>query len=50
MNASEVFGVMASIVALAMLSVAIMYGDKTAKVIGAGGSAFSNSIRAETLR
>lgn len=50
MNASEVIGLGAAIVSLAMLSVAIIYGDKTAKVIGAAGSAFSGSIRAATLR
>lgn len=50
MKTTEIFGVMGSIVALAMLSVAIIYGDRTAKVLGAAGSAFSSSIRAATLR
>ena len=50
MNTSEIIGLGASIVALAMLSVAIIYGDKTAKVIGAAGEAFSGSIRAATLQ
>lgn len=50
MNTSEITGIMASIVVLAMLSVAIIYGDRTAKVIGSAGKAFSGSIRAATLR
>ncbi len=50
MNTSEIIGLGAAIVALAGLSVAIIYGDKTAKVIGAAGSAFSGAIRAATLQ
>lgn len=50
MNTSEIIGLGAAIVALAGLSVAIIYGDKTAKIIGATGSAFSQSIRAATLQ
>lgn len=49
-NVTEIIGIFASIVVLAGVSVAIIYGANTAKVIGAGGSAFSDSIRAATLR
>lgn len=50
MNTSEIIGLGAAIVALAGLSVAIIYGDKTAKVVGSIGGAFSESIRAATLQ
>jgi hypothetical protein len=50
MRTDELFGVAASIVTLAMISVAIIYGDKTAKVASALGNAFSGSIKAATLR
>jgi hypothetical protein len=50
MRTTEIIGVASSIVALAMLSIAVIYGDRTAKVIGAAGSAFTSSIRAATLR
>jgi hypothetical protein len=50
MRVDEIVGLGASIVALAMVSVAIINGDKTAKVIGAIGTTFSNSIKAATLR
>lgn len=50
MRTTEIVGVAASIVTLAMLSVAIIYGDRTAKVLSAAGNAFSGSIRAATLR
>lgn len=50
MDATEVIGVFSAIVVLAGLSVAIIYGDRTAKVIGATGNAFSSSIKAATLR
>jgi len=47
---SEIIGVAAAIVVLAGVSVAIINGDKTAKVVGAMGNAFSGSIRAATLQ
>ena len=50
MNTSELIGLGAAVVTLAALSMAIFYGDRTAKVIGAGGSAFAGVIRAATLR
>lgn len=50
MNTGEIVGLAASIVTLAMISVAIYNGDKTAKVIAAAGNAFSGSIKAATGR
>lgn len=50
MNTSNLFGVAAAFIALASFSVAIIYGDKTAKVIGAGANGFSNIIRSATLQ
>lgn len=44
------FGIGAAFIGLATFSVAIIYGDKTAKVIGAGSNGFANVIRAATLR
>lgn len=49
-NVTEIIGIFASIVVLAGVSVAIIYGANTAKVIGAAGNAFSSSIKAATLR
>lgn len=49
-NVSEIIGVMAAIVVLAGFSVAIVNGDKTAKVVGSMGNAFTGSIRAATLQ
>lgn len=45
---SEVIGIFAAIVILAGVSVVIINGGKTAQVIGAGGKAFSDSIKAAT--
>jgi hypothetical protein len=50
MNTSEIIGLAASIVVLAGISVAIVNGGNTAKVIGAIGNAFVESIRAATLQ
>lgn len=50
MNTSELFGLAGAVVALAALSVAIIYGKETAAVIKASGDAFSSSIRAATLQ
>lgn len=50
MNTSEIFGLAASVVVLATVSVLIVNGGKTAKVIGATGNAFAKSIKAATLR
>ena len=48
MNTSEIIGLGTAIVVLAGLSTAIIYGDRTAKVIGAGATGFANVIRAAT--
>lgn len=48
MDMSQIFGVMTSIVVLAIVAVAIINGDKTAKIIGTSGTAFSNAIKAAT--
>lgn len=48
LNTSELFGVMSSIVFLAIVAVAIINGDKTAKIIGESGKAFSSAITAAT--
>lgn len=50
MTTSEIIGVATAIVVLAGISVAIIYGDRTAAVIKAGGNAFSSSIKAATLQ
>jgi len=50
MNVSEIIGLGAALVALAGLSVAIIYGDKTAKIISATGKSFSQAIKAATLQ
>lgn len=47
---SEIIGVASAIVVLAGISVAIIYGDRTAKVLTSAGNAFSASIRAATLQ
>ena len=48
MDMSQIFGVMTAIVGLAIVSVAIINGDKTAKIIADSGKAFSSSITAAT--
>lgn len=50
MNTTELFGLAASIVTLAMVSVAIVNGDKLAKIMTAGGDAFATSLEAATGR
>lgn len=44
----ELFGLATAIVVIAGLTVAIIYGDRTAQVIAAAGNAFSDSIRVAT--
>ena len=48
MDMYKIFGVLTAIVGLAIVSVAIINGDKTAKIIADSGLAFSNSITAAT--
>ena len=47
---SEVFGLAASVIALAGLAFVISRGGKTAQVITASGNVFVRSIRAATLQ
>ncbi len=49
MNTVGLFNIMASVIVLATISVALINGDKTAKVIGAGANGFAAVIRAATL-
>lgn len=46
----EIFGLAGAIVALAGLSVLIVHGGKTSRVIRASGNAFVRSIRAATFQ
>ena len=48
MDVSQIFGVLTAIVGLAVVSVAIINGDKTAKIISESGKAFGSSITAAT--
>lgn len=48
LDMSQIFGVATSIVMLAIVAVAIINGDKTAKIIGTSGTAFSNAIKSAT--
>jgi hypothetical protein len=50
MNTSEIIGLGTTIVVLAGLSVAIIYGKNTAAVINAAGGNFAAAIRAATLQ
>lgn len=50
MQVREIVGLGASIIFLAGLSVAIIYGDKTASILGAGTNGFANLIKAATLQ
>lgn len=46
----EIISLGAGILVLAGLSVAIVYGDQTAKILGQGTNGFANLVRAATLR
>lgn len=50
MELRELVGLGTAFVFLAGVSVAIIYGDRTAQVLGAGATGFGNMIRAATLR
>lgn len=50
MNMVGLFNIMASVVVLATVSVALINGDKTAKVIGAGANGFAAVIKSATLQ
>jgi hypothetical protein len=46
----ELISLGAGVLILAGLSMAIVYGDKTAAILGAGTNGFANLVRAATLR
>ena len=48
LDMSQIVGLGTSIVVLAIIAVAIINGDKTAKIFTAAGKAFSGSITAAT--
>lgn len=48
MNTTEIIGLASSIIVLAGISVAIVNGGNTAKVIGAAGKAFTDALRVAT--
>ena len=48
LDMSQIVGLGTSIVVLAIIAVAIINGDKTAKIIGASGTAFKDAINAAT--
>lgn len=48
MDMSQIFGVATAIVGLAIVSVAIINGDKTANIIAKSGAAFSDAIKTAT--
>lgn len=50
MEVREAVGLGASIIFLAGLSVAIIYGGNTAKILGVGFTGFSGLIRSATLQ
>lgn len=50
MEVREVIGLGASIVFLAGLSVAIIYGGNTAKILSAGTNGFAAMIKSATLQ
>lgn len=49
MNAVGIFSIAAALIGLATVSVALINGDKTAKVIGAVTNGFAADIKAATL-
>jgi hypothetical protein len=50
MEVREVLGLGASIIFLAGLSVAIIYGGQTAQILTAGTNGFANLIKSATLQ
>jgi hypothetical protein len=48
LDVSQIFGIAAAIVGLAVISVAIINGDKTAAIIGAASGGFVDAITAAT--
>jgi hypothetical protein len=50
MALADVLGVASAIVVLAGVSIVVVNGGSVASILGAAGDAFSNSIKAATLR
>lgn len=50
MVVKEVFSLLTGIVILAGIAYAIANGDETVRIIGAGGDAFTNAVKAATPR
>jgi len=48
MDMSQIIGIFTAIVSLAVVSVLIINGDKTAKIIGSSGTAFANAVTSAT--
>ena len=48
MDMSQIWGLLAAIVGLAVIAVVIVNGGKTAQIITASGTAFSNAIKTAT--
>jgi hypothetical protein len=46
MDMSQIWGLLGAIVGLAVIAVVIVNGGKTAQIISASGTAFSNAIKA----
>lgn len=49
MAAREIIGLFMAVIVLAGLSRAIVSGDKTAQVLGAGANGFASVVKAATL-
>lgn len=50
MEVRQIFGILAAFVVLAGVSVAIVNGDMTAKILTSSGEAFSSIVKASTLQ
>lgn len=50
MRTTEITGLLLATVSLAGLSVAIIYGDRTAKLFTAGGNAWAKILKTATLQ
>lgn len=50
MDVTQGFGLLGAVVVLAGISIAIVNGGNTAKIIGAGTSGFADILRAATLQ
>lgn len=50
MRVDEIAGVLTAALALAGLSVVIIYGGQTAQILKAGGESFAGIVKASTLQ